>query len=313
MFFRKKEDQSANNLKKEPDIELPGRPTGWRLKFGYWFTVHRLQLRQALIIFLIILAVLFWFYVGYRLLMIFTVENQQLVMMNSNLARSAVNFEGYKNQHAVQPPVVLGTEVLAGGEGKYDIFAGIKNPNSEWLVESFNYKFILNNGATTPRESFILPGEEKYLMELAVESDSYPGQVRLEINDLKWLHLDKHQIPDFASFYQNHFNFNISNINFIPSRDEKVPVSQVDFEVINNSAYNFWQVGFQVILYSGQQKIAGVNYLALEQFKAGEKRSPGVYWYEPLPHITKVEIIPEVNILDSKSYMKFEGGTGEIK
>ncbi|MFH1173168.1 MAG: hypothetical protein V1692_01400, partial [bacterium] len=194
---------------------------------------------------------------------------------------------------------------------RYDFFAQIKNPNQEWYVASFDYRFILSSGSTEVRQGFLLPEEGKYLMDLAVETKG-ASQARLEIRNIEWRRVNKHQIPDYQAFYQEHFNFELADIAFTSAGQSAAGTGQVDFNIINRTAYNFWNVGFQVLLYNGRQ-IAGVNYISLEQLLAGENRPVHVYWYEKLPNISQVEIIPEADIFDSKVYMQIEGGIGELK
>ncbi|MFH1226132.1 MAG: hypothetical protein V1684_02535 [bacterium] len=300
--------------KSAEEISLPDRPSGRQLKLGFWLTANRLLLHQSWVTFLIILSVLVWFYIGYRLIMLFTVEARQLAVAENSLTADLIDYQGYRDRNKPQPLAILGTNALSGSQ-QTDFFAKVKNPNGDWLA-TFDYRFVSGNDDLAWRDGWLLPGEEKYLLELAVKSGRQGGSPKVEIKNVDWQHLNKHQIPDYRSYFQDRFNFEIANINFIAAQEslvsDKVPISRVEFEITNNSAYNFWRVGCQVILKSGS-RIMAVNYLALEQLGSGEKRAVSVDWYEQLPRTTQVEIIPEVNILDPAAYFDFEGGAGELK
>lgn len=305
------EETKVNQPAGGQDIDLPNQISGQQLKFGYWFTANRLLLRRILIIFLIASGILLWSYVGYRLIMIYAVEDQNWGVISYVLPKNLVNYDSYRQDTQPQQLIIEGTEVLPSGQDRYDFFARVKNPNADWYVASFDYRFILNSGSTETKQGFLLPNEEKYLMDLAINISGV-SQARLEIRNIEWRRVNKHQVPDYPSFYQEHFNFDLSDINFTAAGQSAAGTSQVDFMVDNKSAYNFWSVGFQVVLYNGRQ-IAGVNYISLEQLLAGESRPVHVYWYEGLPGINRVEVVPEVNIFDDKVYMKIEGGAGELK
>lgn len=312
MLFNKKQDQ----IDKAWEVDLPGRPSGWQWRFGAWLTTHRLQARRWAVILLIVAGVSIWPYTIYRLIMYYTVEEQQWRVVEEYLTKNLINYQDIQSWRRVSQIAVLESGVLSGSQQKADLFARVTNPNTDWAVAGFKYRFVLNSGATPWRQSFLLPGEEKYLLELAVAGGGQNSLPNLEVSEVNWQRVNKHQIPDYAVYYQEYFNFKIEDIKFNSSSESlatnKVPVSEASFKVANNTAYNFWRVGFQVILYSGRS-VAGINYITLEQWQAGEQRPVSVYWYERLPGISRVEIIPEVDILNSDAYMKLEGGIGEPK
>ncbi|MFH1173462.1 MAG: hypothetical protein V1692_02945, partial [bacterium] len=102
------------------DVDLPGQLSGQQLKFGYWFTTNRLLLRRIFIILMIVLAVLLWSYTGYRLIMIYVVEDQGLAAINNVLPKNLVNYQGYKEQNQPQQLAIGETQVLSSGSDRYD-------------------------------------------------------------------------------------------------------------------------------------------------------------------------------------------------
>ncbi len=289
------------------------------LKFGYWFVTHKLLLRKILIIFLIVWSVGFLGYAIYGLISELVIYGQSFDLAVQSLNQSQVNFNAYKVKNRVSNLQISNLNIIPSGQGKYDFVAKIKNPNSIWTVESFDYQFVtgideidLTKDRSRPnpdrlKHGFILPGEEKYLIDLSVKSKTAITGASLNLTNLKW-----RRVPNFASIAKEKFNFAISNVKFVPASavpiSGKLAVSQVSFSATNKSAYSFWNVGFYIILFNGPT-ISGANYLSLDQFLSGQTRSLQVNWFQNLPNITQVQVVPEVNILDSSVYMQVGAGS----
>lgn len=283
------------------------------LKFSYWYITHKLLLRKILVIFLIILSVIFFAYAVYVAVLEFAIYGQNYNQILVSLPQSLVNTGAYRAAHEVQDPQVENVTVIAGAAEKYDFIAKIKNPNPDFAVESFNYQFItgddsvdLSGDKSGPnpdrlKTGFVLPGEEKYLVDLSVQIKKRINQARLNITNIKW-----RRIPDYASIQKEKLRFDIADVKFIPPTADssgKLPISKVSFNATNKSAFSFWNVGFYVILFKGTA-IAGANYVSIDQFLTGQIRPITVNWFEALPDITQVQVVPEVNILDFSVYME---------
>jgi hypothetical protein len=283
------------------------------LKFSYWYLTHKILLRKLLIIFLIVLSVIFFAYAIYIIVLEFAVYGQNYNQVLVSLPQNLLNTGGYRALHEVKEPQVVNITVIAGTSERYDFISKIKNPNSDFLVESFDYQFITGNddvdlskdksgpNPARVKKGFILPGEEKYLVDLSVTSKKRINQARLNIVNIQW-----RRISDYATIQKEKLRFDIADVKFIPpvaDGSNKLPVSKVSFNAINKSAFNFWNIGFYVILFKGTA-IAGANYVSIDQFLTGQTRPITVNWFEPLPDITQVQVVPEVNILDSSIYME---------
>jgi hypothetical protein len=288
---------SPSNFSPDP-VEFSER----QLKFAYWYVSHKAFLKKILIVFLIILNLVFWSYGIYGSVNYFFIERVQFDQMLKELSHNIVNYSAFRAKNQPQSFKILSSNILPSGKEKYDLTAKVSNPNQNWRAE-FDYKFIFDGGETVSRKGFILPGEEKFLFGLAVESKRKPSQVNLDLQNIKWQRLDPHQIPDYASWSKERLNFEITDVKFLPAviKDES-PISKVTFSVTNRTAYNFWNVGFYILLYRGTS-LAGANYITLEQCISGEKRDVEVSWFEVMPTVTKVQILPEVNIFDPAIYM----------
>ena len=158
--------------------------TDRQLKFSYWYITNELKLRSYLIIFLIVLSVLFYFYVGWQLVFYATEYQTQnyhtrRLLFGGNLLLAYVT--------ALKPvPIEVSPIQSFNIEGnRNDFISQVRNNNANWLV-TFDYQFVSNSDQTLKRKGFILPGEVKYLMDLGIEGSG----VNLEISNQKWIKIN---------------------------------------------------------------------------------------------------------------------------
>ena len=293
------------------------------LSFGYWFLTHKVLLRKILVIFLIALAVIFFAYAIYGLVIEIVINGQSFNTAMQNLPKNLVDYSGYRAVNQPKDLQIANITIITGKGEKYDLVAKIKNPNPNWAL-SFDYQFVtgvdevdLNkdkSGSNPARikKGFFLPGEDKYLMDLSVASPRRIGQARVNFTNIQW-----QRVVNYAAIGAEKFNFSAEGVKFIPASateiSGKLPVSQVTFQATNKSAYNYWGVGFQIILFRGGEAIGAANYISLSQLLSGETRPVTVNWFESLPDISSVQIIPEVNVLDQSVFMQITGQGGEFR
>ena len=269
---------------------LPQNLTNRELKFSYWYITHKLALRRWLAIFLIIASVLMWFYVIFETT--FYVIDYNLEAYNlSRLASGQNSYLDGLETRAPKPLSFSPINILLGDDNRRDFFVEAANPNPNWLAV-FNYKFTAPDSGGESKWGFILPGEKKYLMGLGLEN----AESGLEIADLRW-----RRINDFERTKNERLRFNITSEEFQGGVAPGDPNS-VSFNITNDSAYNYWEVGIQVFLWSGGQ-LAGVNYITINQLKTGETRKVELNWANRLPRIDSIQVIPDINILDENNIM----------
>lgn len=264
--------------------------TDKELKFSYWYITHKLALRRWLVIFLIIASVLMWFYVIFA--MTFYAIDYNLEAYNlSRLVSGQNSYLADLETRAPKPLSFSPINILSGDDNRRDFFVEAANPNPNWLAV-FNYKFTAPSSGGESKRGFILPGEKKYLMGLGLEN----SESGLEIADLQW-----RRINDFNRTKNERLRFNITNEEFQGGVAPSDP-NAVSFNITNDSAYNYWEVGIQVFLWSGGQ-LAGVNYITINQLKTSETRKVELNWANRLPRIDSIQAIPDINILDNNNIM----------
>lgn len=317
LYYNKGMDKQTTPEQKisEKQVEKYEDPSGLSLKklrLGLWYLEHRHQLYYVLIGFLILISAVSWLYAIYNIVNYVFWGMKEDQAMLKELTRPN-NFRQYVLLNSpqalqIEEPLVLKSDL------KTDLVAKVTNVNPSHRAD-FDYYFLIDNGETAHRNGFILPGETKYFMVLAQETGVL-SNAQLVLNNLHWQRLNKHLIPDPASFINNRRNINISEAEFLPASSsglsEKISLNLLKFNATNNSAYSFWEVKFTIILH-GSYGVMGVNEYKINEFMSGQKRKIEISWPGLLPAVDRIEIMPEIDIMDEHVYIKPEGGEGREK
>jgi len=287
-----------------PDLLQPSgdeKLTEKELKISYWFLSHKILLRKILIGAIIGIGGIFWLYSGIGFIDWAFVSGPKERANLKTILQIKVSSGALQNISAND--IAFGeAEIFSSGVGRYDMIAKANNSNDDWWAE-FDYRFVGEGLDGGYKKGFILPDETKYITELGVEKAFRPRNIRLEINNLKYHRINPHDIPDYKIWREEHLNIEISDKAFDSSVvQNNKDISTLSFKATNKTAYAFWSIGFYALLYRGDQLIS-INYLAAENFAAGEDRDLQIQFYEGLPAITKYEVVPEVNVFDSEAYI----------
>jgi hypothetical protein len=199
-------------------------------------------------------------------------------------------------------------DIFSLGDDRYDFFATIENDNENYWLE-FDYYFSYGSSVTDAVHGFIYPSESKPLVDLAWESTTRPSSAKVVLENIEWHMIDPHEIADFAVWREDLLDFEIAETEFDSSIGYDTAVGRSTFTVTNNSAYAYWEPLFYVLLYRGES-MAGVTTTVVQQFTPGDEQTIMQNWYGTLPSVTRVEVIPEVALLDDSVYMPL---TGELQ
>lgn len=278
----------------------PEQVTGWQLNASLWYVSHKTKLKKILLGFLIGLNVILFGYCLYFLGLIFFVQDPAMKADMANVASNQIDYNYFRQTQAPQNIQILGFNVVGGKDGKYDFIVKVKNTNSNFLAQKVYYQVLASNQILAEKTGYIYPNEEKYFGIFGVKANS-AANAMLNIAKVDW-----QRTKDFNSVWNEHYRFKITDIKFTPAGDSGVkgnlPVSILNYKITNDSAYSYWHVGVYMVLLSGGVPV-GANFMSLDQLKSGEAREIEMRWYESLPGISNVEIIPEVDILDLNAIM----------
>lgn len=274
------------------------------LKWGYWFVAHREQLIRLGIASLILFSVLTYGYSIYKTLRFYLFEYDAYQQVIANVGTDYLNIAGIHDSNAIADIQIVSRQILPSSGGKIDILARISNPNKKWALTSFTYRFAVGATVFEPQKAFLLPGQERYLLQLNVQGPS-SGTPQVFIENQQW-----QRVVQYETWGPQRLNFTIADRQFTPSRQgelsEQLPLSEASAQLSNSTAYNYNEVQVQFALYSGN-RVVGVNMVPLPDFASGTTRTASVRWSQVLPPVSQVEIIPLVNILDQKAYKDFTG------
>ena len=285
-----------------------GKPVGRdeftekQLKLGYWFITHQVLLKKILTGILMGIAGVFWIYalagfVDWAFVRGPKERENLKTILQIKVDTSALIAISAQDISFTEPTI------FAGGIGQYDMLVQAKNSNENWWAE-FKYRFVGEGLDGDWLKGFILPNETKYIANLGVQRAFRPRNVRFETDNFKYHRINPHEIPDYTKWEGERLNIAISGKSFDPYaiRNNK-NIASLAFKASNNSAYDFWSVGFYAFLYRGEQLVA-VNYLSTTEFLSGEEKDLQMQFYEGLPTITKYEIVPNLNIFDPDIYIE---------
>lgn len=274
-----------------------------KLKWGYWWVTHKVQVRKVFTVCLGIFGGALVVYAGFGFLDWFFGSGVRERAQIAALTRPQMDFVAFNNALSPKPLIIDDAQTLDAGSNSYDMFAQVTNSNLRWWLE-IDYKFEAGGVDIPPAKAYVLPGETKFLRSLGVKSETSPGSPTLNIVGVHWHRVDQHVVrPDYATWAQMRLNFAITDVEFKPpDPTDPIAISRASFTVTNDTAYGYWNVGFFVTLQNGGS-IVGVNYVTISELRPGQARTVDATWFGDLPPVTRVEVTPEVNIFDDRVYI----------
>ncbi len=221
-------------------------------------------------------------------------------------AIETVSFQNYAAQQAAygaETLRVFGMNVFVGTPDTYDLVAFVKNPNARWLA-TIEYHFVYSGGETPKEATTVLPLAERPVAALGQSLAGYPVGARLVIDDVRWQRVNPHAVPDPSEYLRSRLMFSTANLTFDRAYgEENLPAHQIAFDIANESAYSFWSPAFYVEFRAGEQP-AGLTYLPLDRFLAGETRHIELRSLAPDLIVTDIRLAPLVNVFDPSVFME---------
>lgn len=261
------------------------------LKFGYWFTTHRVKIYQGILITLVVFDVLLGGYNLFRWGEYAAVGFWADQRLKQEIARPLINYPALKEHFGAQPLTVTANYYFPGAV-KADAVAMVKNPNVDFLVR-FDYRFMVNNSPTAWRRGFLLPGEEKPIMEFGIENGATAGNAVLDLQNLSWQRISSHQIKDLPFFMAERLNFK--------TEDVSVSGGILSFVLANQSNFNYYEPRFLILLDSNGN-VSGVEQVVFSQLITGEKKQVELALSNSHLSVTSINVRPDINIFDAKAF-----------
>ena len=268
-----------------------------KLGFGFWFVKNKKYLFLALVAILILISLIFYskFFVGlYRYVRGIPEERK----VHSELSSNLLNLNPDRGALDLQQGTLSNFFV----NNAYDFVINIKNPNNNFIA-SISYCFVDGAEELSCSSDIIFPEENKYLISLSNKLEKRPSDLKFNLKSVAWERVHVRKYGDWNEYYNSRLNFTISELKF----NKSISVSNINdlsFVIRNNSAYNYWEVPLKIILLNGNL-VVGVNSYLLSEMMSLESRNVSFSWPGVAGGVNKVEIIPDLNILDANNYINY--------
>lgn len=264
-------------------------------RLAYWITVHKIQLRRGGILALSFIAGALLIYGLVGLINYYGFELPQAKREALELARPSIPPEAYERARP-KPLQVKVVQVIPSPKGTVDALAYVTNENAR-IVSEFTYAFTSGGVSTEPERSFLLPGETRPLVGIAIEGGR-SGNVSLAITDLHWKRLRPQEIQDPAAYQTARLGFRMVSQDYQAALPiDSTQIGRLTAQVANDTAFGYWKARFVIVL-SRAGRFVGVSRAAIDRFGAGEERTLEATWIPSPGAADKIEIIPEVNVYD---------------
>ncbi|MFZ1735394.1 MAG: hypothetical protein WAU31_00450 [Candidatus Moraniibacteriota bacterium] len=189
--------------------------------------------------------------------------------------------------------------VLAGKGNEYDVVGKISNPNNDYGASSVAYTFRVldaSGGVLTEKSgtSFILPKEEKYLVETGLALSGKPSRVDVVLKEVAW--------EKFAG-YKERPALDVYNRNFERASGTSFGVAKG--LVVNNSPFDFTSIGIVVVLRDGNSHVVALQKTDMQTLRSGEQRDFTLLWPDPFQgDVEKVEVQTDANVYRTDTFIR---------
>ncbi|MCK4539649.1 hypothetical protein KAU09_00670 [Candidatus Parcubacteria bacterium] len=286
-----------------------------KMQIGLWLVANRKNFKLIFTIFLVLIIACFWgmYFIVFGSQVLFGIK-QDKKLIQGLIVPNLVNYEALsknfaKNLEINQPGAI------ATSDSKFDFYVKIRNPNDKYWVH-FDYYFRVSNQNSRKENNFILPGETKYILLLGEKLETQNKNAEFVIDKIEWEKIDFHKYDNWPLFAKEHLDIKISDIEFTPAKSsalsEKININTLDFSTTNNTAYNYWNIAYNALLFKGS-RIIGVNRCIVDRLMSGQTQEIGITWPEDLGNVGNIVIYPEVDITRNDIYIRFDGETGTEK
>ncbi|MFC1612786.1 hypothetical protein ACFL23_00450 [Patescibacteria group bacterium] len=278
-----------------------------KLNRGYWFVSHKIFLKRLTYFILFFLFFVLILFNIYRLINYYTTGQKKYEYELQKLYSQQMDYERLNKIRAPQNIRMGEIKIINSGkeidDKNYNLIANIENPNKKFKI-TFDYQFTASGKPLNKYSSFILPGQKKILFDFKSNVRGAES-IKIILDNLKYNRISPEISKDPVSFTNEHLIFDVQDVN-LTQIETKNSFSKITFNLTNNTAYNYWEPGINVILYKNKT-IIGVDYILLKELRSGETIPLSVNWYNQLPSTIKLSVIPNIDIFNPNGYIDFTG------
>ncbi len=208
---------------------------------------------------------------------------------------------------AVCQEIIIGEDLqvkeiafVPGGENRFDVLGKVYNPNDEIGASAFVYTVSLKDAAgtvlaTRSGKSYILPQENKYILELNLETTAVPVSVSFDISDMQWARFSGYQAKPTLNIYQKRYDKISSGVGF----------GEAYGLLSNESPYDFRSIIVRVILRDDAGAPLAFNMTEMRTVQSNEKRDFRLIWPSAFPGaVEKVEMEVDADVYHSDNFIR---------
>lgn len=189
--------------------------------------------------------------------------------------------------------------LLYSGPDHFDALISIHNPNDEAGASSFHYRMELRDAvgvtmAVREGESFILPQETKYLLEINVPAPKAKTVV-ISFSDYQWQRFAGYQEKPLITVSRKSYEVISSGVGFGKA-----------FGVVRNeSPFDFQSLRVKVVLRDVAGKPIGANITEMRTVASGAVRDFNLIWPTSFPGtVDHVETEVEADVFHSDNFIR---------
>ena len=172
------------------------------------------------------------------------------------------------------PVETIWAQSFLTGPKVYSVAAKIRNPNTAFGASNFEYSFYVYDSnniliGTLNGNSFIWPGESKYIVEGGVSISRAPVKVGFEVKNPVW-----REVLNFKGV-----NLTLSNINYGKGSPGSGKFFMVDFTASNNTSFDLKEVYISSVVLTREGLPIAVGSTILENLRSKERKLFSIPWF----------------------------------
>lgn len=267
-----------------------------KLRFGYWVAKNRdllKKIRFGVIIAITTACVLFFLIE----LIIWLTHIQETRTIEQQLNEGIVIIGEAESPEELR---ILRTEGLQRDDAHIDAAVLVQNGNEKWAAADVEYELQIDGERTRVEHAEILPGQQTWLAKMNVPSTNRTPTVKLLIHNVEWKKIANTSIVPEMDWQIS--NTQISSIS--SSSQANAPLTAVDFDVRNGSAYGFRNGEVITILEDTRGTIIGIGVHPINEIQSLETRHFTLRWPKRLPTSSQTTITVNVSVLSDEGLIQ---------
>ena len=186
---------------------------------------------------------------------------------------------------------VLEANVVATAQDRYDVALRVQNPNDDWGVSPLEYTIhllaadgsVINS--STRQESYLLPGQQKYLTAFNILAVTKPVRAELAISMATWLKVQNYQEP----------NFDTTTVSFDLTKQPGA-YATLKGKSTKRTTFTFDRIQIVALIRNAAGQIIALNRSEINTLQPGEGRDFIVTFPQELPVIQPTQITYETDV-----------------